>query len=194
VIRIRTLGAGDAEAFLSLLTAVDAESPYMLYAPGERRSSPDKERARLNWWRMAGNSTALAAEADGFLVGYALVTGGTVARNRHCAVLEGLAVRRSWRRQGIGGRLLAAVVRWAGEQGLTRLELGVMAPNAAALSLYERHGFAREGVKRGAYCIEGTAVDQVLMARLLEDAGFFIDKEKTPRLGEIKHPQGVPGT
>ncbi len=192
MIRIRPLTPADAERFLELLQAVDAESPYMLYEPGERKSTPDKERARINWWRMAGNSTVLGAEAKNLLVGFAMVTGGTVTRNRHCLTLEGLAVRKTWRRKGLGSKLLCAVLDWAVKQGLRRMELGVMAPNAEALALYEKHGFTREGVKRQAFLLGDRAVDQVLMARLLPAGGsaFLIDKEKNRELEPLEKSPG----
>jgi ribosomal protein S18 acetylase RimI-like enzyme len=53
----------------------------------------------------------------------------------------GLAVRPGYRRRGIGGLLLDAVIAGARRQGVFALSLSVAAANTAARSLYERFGF-----------------------------------------------------
>lgn len=196
MIRIRPLVPVDAAAFLELLLAVDAEAPYMLFSPGERRSNPDRERARINWWRMSANSQILAAEDRGALVGYVMATGGTVARNRHCVTIEGLAVRKAWRRRGVGSGLLARILEWADQSGVRRLELSVLAPNLEALSLYERHGFRREGVKRQASRVGDRYVDHIIMARLAHpaEADLPIDNEKSGTLCKGQETSNPAGT
>jgi RimJ/RimL family protein N-acetyltransferase len=47
----------------------------------------------------------------------------------------------------------------------------VYADNAAALALYERFGFEREGVKRRARYLDGVWRDMVGMALLREEGG-----------------------
>ncbi|WP_058834985.1 GNAT family N-acetyltransferase [Luteimonas abyssi] len=87
-------------------------------------------------------------------------------RRRHVANI-GMAVARDRWRQGIGTQLLQAAIdtaeRW---HGVRRLELEVYADNTAAIALYERHGFAREGLACGYALRDGVYVDVVLMARL----------------------------
>jgi ribosomal-protein-alanine N-acetyltransferase len=67
------------------------------------------------------------------------------------AEVEGLVVQRAFRRQGIGGALIAACMAWARDQGATAIRLEVRASNAAAIALYQRHGFSPTGVRRGYY-------------------------------------------
>ena len=45
------------------------------------------------------------------------------------------------RNQGLGERILAALLNWGKRQGATRAYLAVLCENAAALRLYEKHGF-----------------------------------------------------
>ena len=49
---------------------------------------------------------------------------------------------------------------------LRRLELTVFADNAPAITLYERFGFAREGLHRAHAFREGTYADALAMGRL----------------------------
>lgn len=85
---------------------------------------------------------------------------------RHCGRL-GMGVLAGWRGRGIGTRLLVETVEAAERAGLTRVELEVFRKNAAAIRLYERHGFVHEGVKRQARIVDGIADDLICMARLL---------------------------
>ena len=48
-----------------------------------------------------------------------------------------------------------------------RLELTVSTMNHRAISLYEKVGFAREGVKRHSLNIEGRYVDELYMSKLV---------------------------
>jgi ribosomal protein S18 acetylase RimI-like enzyme len=73
-------------------------------------------------------------------------------------------VAKSHRRRGIGRALLEQAVEWARVVGVTKLELHVFPHNAAAIELYERFGFEREGYRRGHYRSAGKLVDAILMA------------------------------
>jgi RimJ/RimL family protein N-acetyltransferase len=46
----------------------------------------------------------------------------------------------------------------------------VLDTNEAAVALYERNGFQREGVLRAEFIIDGAYVDDVIMARYLDPA------------------------
>ena len=76
----------------------------------------------------------------------------------------GLMVAAGHRRRGIGWGLLEAAVDWAREVGVTKLELHVFPHNEAAIRLYERFGFDREGYRRRHYRREDGYVDAILMA------------------------------
>jgi ribosomal protein S18 acetylase RimI-like enzyme len=60
----------------------------------------------------------------------------------HDAWLEDLFVRADARRSGVGDALLTLAVERAGERGAKRIELDTNEDNAAAIALYERHGFS----------------------------------------------------
>ena len=81
----------------------------------------------------------------------------------HCGTL-GMGVLRGFRRQGIGTRLMERTIAEAKERGMERIELEVYASNTPAINLYEKWGFAREGVKKRARKLDGIYDDIIVMA------------------------------
>jgi putative acetyltransferase len=75
------------------------------------------------------------------------------------------------RHRGLGRRLMQAALAKAWARGFTRIELTVRADNANARALYERLGFAHEGIQRRAFCIDGVYFDALAMALLHPSAG-----------------------
>ncbi len=90
----------------------------------------------------------LVALGSDNLVGFAVASW---LRLESAAEVEGLFVERSHRRRGVGGALIEACLAWAGNAGASTVRLEVRASNAAALALYERHGFSAVGVRRAYY-------------------------------------------
>ena len=72
------------------------------------------------------------------------------------------------RRQGVGWALMEAAVDWARGAGIRKLELPVFPWNEAAIALYDRFGFEREGYRKRHYERGGELVDAILMA-------YFVD-------------------
>jgi ribosomal-protein-alanine N-acetyltransferase len=61
------------------------------------------------------------------------------------------ATRRAWRRQGIGERLLLALLDLAGARGAHEATLEVRPSNTPARRLYEKYGFKNVGVRTRYY-------------------------------------------
>jgi len=106
--------------------------------------------SRRQYRRHIGNSSAavlVAAGAAG-LLGKAVVffnTGHDIAR------LYSIAVSAKARGQGLGAVLLLMAEKEARQRGCTRMRLEVSTKNAAAMHLYERHGYRRIGERPGYY-------------------------------------------
>jgi RimJ/RimL family protein N-acetyltransferase len=76
----------------------------------------------------------------------------------------GMAVAADRRGQGVGSALLEACIEWAKDQGIHKMELKVWPHNEAAIALYEKYGFEREGyMKRHYRRRNGEIWDCVLM-------------------------------
>lgn len=142
------------------LHALDREVWDPSHSPGPRphgTSVPPDEAVRI------------VAELDTEVVGYvSLVPASPLASNAHVVMIDGLAVRPSARRRGVGAALLDAAVERARGDGARRVRLRVLATNEPALRLYERHGFVVEGVLAAEFHLDGEDVDDVLMARLVD--------------------------
>ena len=63
----------------------------------------------------------------------------------------GMVVAEAWRGRGIGGALLDAGIAWARDAGAHKVALQVWPHNQAAIALYEKFGFEREGLLRRHY-------------------------------------------
>lgn len=74
-----------------------------------------------------------------------------------------VAVHPGWRRRGVASRMMAALVAYAQAEGLAFITLEVRASNQGAIALYEKFGFAQQGVRPGYY--ENPREDALLMTR-----------------------------
>ncbi|MBR5116374.1 MAG: tRNA (adenosine(37)-N6)-threonylcarbamoyltransferase complex dimerization subunit type 1 TsaB [Lachnospiraceae bacterium] len=106
----------------------------------------------------------LVAETDGHVIGHAGVrcVCGTGEVTNVC-------VDKDRRRQGVGGMLIRELILRGAGIGIDAYTLEVRASNAAALKLYEKSGFVREGVRPGFY--EDPADDAVILWRRDERDG-----------------------
>lgn len=112
----------------------------------------------------------LVAEVDGVVAGYVgLRQVIPVPSHAHVLEVNGLAVGPAHRGRGVAGALVLAAVDEARRRGTRKLTLRVLGSNPGARRVYERCGFVVEGVLREEFLLDGTYVDDVLMARDLAD-------------------------
>lgn len=163
---IRLIQESDAEKFLALKKRLDEETKFMMLEPGERRETFEQTSEHIRQVLGTSNQAIFAAEMDGALVGYASVEGGCYRRNRATGYIVAGVLQRAAGR-GVGTRLFAALIDWARQAGLHRLELTVMTHNERAVALYKKMGFEIEGVKRENLLVDGAWIDEYSMARLL---------------------------
>ncbi len=90
---------------------------------------------------------SVVALSDNNLAGFAVAS----CLRLEPAEIEGLVVDERYRRQGIGSALIRACKEWAAAAGALNIRLEVRASNAAALALYQRHGFSPVGHRRAYY-------------------------------------------
>ena len=112
----------------------------------------------------------LVAEVGGTVVGYVKLRSVLHPPSRsHVMEINGLAVDPSHQREGVAPHLVEAAVEESARRGALKVSLRVLGPNARARRLYERCGFVVEGVLRGEFVLDGRPVDDVFMARRLDD-------------------------
>jgi len=107
----------------------------------------------------------LVAAQEGRVVGMASLSERS-GRRAHTGSV-GIMVHDDYLGRGVGTALLRGIVDLADNWlRLSRLQLEVYADNAAALRLYEKFGFEREGRMRRGAVRDGELADLVTMGRL----------------------------
>jgi RimJ/RimL family protein N-acetyltransferase len=142
-VAVRPPREGDLDAIVDLLVEVAAEGRWIgTELPVDRQ----RRRQRLSEALHHERAAVLVAEAGGRIVGELQieVAGYGVAD-------LGMLVAAGWRGRGVGSALLRAGVERARAAGAHKLALQVWPHNAAAIKLYEKFGFQREGLLRGHY-------------------------------------------
>ena len=166
-LRIRAAEAADAAALTALANLPGVRDgtlrlPYTPRALFERRLSSGSGN-HLLVGTIAGDGETREVIAHGAL----MPSGGRMAHMGEILMF----VHDDHVGRGYGTAILAALVDLADNWlGLRRLELTVNVDNAAAIRLYERHGFEVEGTKRGDVLRAGVLIDSHMMGRLRDAA------------------------
>lgn len=163
--QIRTVRPEDSDLLIKMLKQLDTETSFMMYEPGERTATPDDMKHRIEQWEKSG-SLFLLLENEGNIAGFLSASREEPRRVRHCAYLV-IGILKDYRGRGYGTVLFQKMEQWARESGITRLELTVMTQNEQARHLYEKMGFIIEGKKERSMIVDGTAVDEYYMSKLL---------------------------
>jgi RimJ/RimL family protein N-acetyltransferase len=163
---IRPANPRDAAALVELANAVGSEPEGWLISTNNWRSAAD-ERRYLRSIRRYPHAAVYVAEGPEGIIARLSVGRDPHPASAHVADL-GLMVAQGHRRRGIGWALLEEAVVWARSVGVHKLELHVFPYNEAAIALYERFGFEREGYRKRHYRRPDGFVDAILMAYELE--------------------------
>jgi RimJ/RimL family protein N-acetyltransferase len=140
---VRPARERDLDAIVELFVEVAAEGRWIgTEAPVDR----DRRRRRLASSLEEERSVVLVAEAGGRIVGQL----GMELAGYGVAEL-GMLVAEGWRGRGVGSVLLREGIAWARGAGAHKVALQVWPHNAAAIALYEKFGFQREGLLRRHY-------------------------------------------
>jgi ribosomal protein S18 acetylase RimI-like enzyme len=163
---VRPSTPADADGVRHCLDAVARERRHIAMV-----EAPAPEDVRSFFSSMASRGVIqFVALAGAEVVGWCDVTRKPIEGFRHSAVL-GMGLLQPYRGRGLGTALLRAVLHEAQSQGVSRVELEVYPSNQPAIALYERFGFAREGLKRSARVLDGRVDDVLCMALLLPPLG-----------------------
>jgi [ribosomal protein S18]-alanine N-acetyltransferase len=156
---IRAMAAQDFERVL-MLAGKSIEAPHWTRRDYEQILLAAPEAPLIRCCLVAANGDSLT----GFAVASWL-------RQETAAEVEGLMVGHDYRRRGIGSALIEACMAWAANAGALSIRLEVRASNAAALALYQRHGFSTVGSRRAYY--SAPVEDAVLLQAPLEHFHFY---------------------
>lgn len=166
-IEIREVRPDDAQDILDLVAAAASDPTLWIKStlPELDLNVPDEVKY-IEGLLSAPTSHGIVACAP-HVIGFLAASGGDRLRTRH-NVNIGLSVREEFRNQGVGRRMIEALLDWARENELVRrVELTVIAGNTPGLHLYRSLGFEVEGVMRGAFQRDGELHDEYMMAVML---------------------------
>jgi ribosomal protein S18 acetylase RimI-like enzyme len=137
---VTAAGESDIEGIIDLHSAVAAEMRWLgVEFPVDR----EKRRKNLLTTLQREDSLALVAR-DGETVVAELALWPTWPG----LLFLGMAVAAEYRSQGVGTALMRRGIEWARTTSNHKIGLEVFPHNAAAIALYEKYGFVREGLFR----------------------------------------------
>jgi RimJ/RimL family protein N-acetyltransferase len=113
------------------------------------------------------SGTICIACRDAELIGMAGITRGHWPKTRHFGTLWGVYVKPAWRGFQICEAMLNEIFRWAVENSMCVIYLGVTVSEKSAVRCYSRCGFKEYGIEPKVIFYNGIYYDQVLMVKLL---------------------------
>jgi putative acetyltransferase len=161
----------DAVAWVEHLQRITTETPWMLQSDEDPLPTAGEQRGLIEEYGIRAGSVAICAVRPGEkgILGTITLASGRSRRTEHVAELSMGVAKHAWGR-GIGRLLMdAALTHALASRIVKRVSLSVFHDNEVARRLYERVGFATEGVLRR-YVRMGTHhEDLVVMGIWLED-------------------------
>jgi len=158
----------DAAKFLSLWEALDSETEFMLYEPGERKATLEQQASQLAISKKSKNAAIYVIEdtVQSELVGFTAGRRNTNLRDRYTLNVV-IGLRQIYTGKKLGAKLLSELEVWAKSIDIKRLELTVMTENEFAISLYKLVGYEIEGTKRMSVHLSSGFKDEYVMSKLL---------------------------
>lgn len=168
MVTFKELNIEDIDRFWNFLNALDRETSYMMYEPGEREQRTDIQELRTDIQSnvKSGRDFLQIAVDDHEIIGYIRAERGGFNRTAHTAYIV-IGILRDHSGKGIGTAFFRHLDQWAEANGVIRLELTVECHNENARHLYEKSGFKIEGTRVRSMLVDGSFVDEYYMSKLL---------------------------
>ncbi len=164
---VRRAVVGDAPVLMENLNSIAQEKVYIA------TDRPLTDLGAEEKWIQSFDGVdrvLYVAEVEGRVVGAADVRSGHFEKEAHVKTL-GISIISQYRGMGVGTELMRACIDFCRSAGTEKVCLEVFATNVRAIALYEKLGFATEGVRAEQFKIDGRYVDEVLMALWLRPHG-----------------------
>lgn len=113
------------------------------------------------------NPQFVALDGD-TIVGWIDISPSRLPVSTHVGGL-GMGIRKAYRGQGLGTKLMQIALEKATAKGLKRVELEVYRHNTGGIALYEKVGFQHEGARIKSAKLDEGYVDLLIMALWISD-------------------------
>ena len=157
---IRAIEMKDIESFLNLLASLDSFG-FGRFSGDEVMTVSDMENLFSNVLQDARKQILVALD-DGDMS----LFGNNVEMTKHRANVS-LGIREMADQDRIGKELLNAGIRWAGNNGIYRLELSLPVNRTHLIELYRTLGFLTEGERIDSLLIDGEYTNELYLYRLI---------------------------
>lgn len=143
---IRTANKKDAQGLIEYISKIGGESDFLTFGENEFNISIQQEEAILESHIDVENKIYLIAEVENEIVGSLNYSGGIRQRTKHTGEF-GISVSKKYWGLGIGKELIKYMIQWAKEGNVVKkINLRVREDNEAAINLYIKLGFKKEGI------------------------------------------------
>jgi RimJ/RimL family protein N-acetyltransferase len=160
---IREAEGGDASAVLEYIDLISRETDFLTFGPGDFRLTQEEESGYLEKCRSAENCLYLLALLEGTIVGSLTFQAGARPRVRHAGELSISVLKEYWG-IGVASSLIDSLLEWSKVGNvIKKIDLRVRADNYRAIALYERKGFAVEGILKKEIVLDGVYYDNLWM-------------------------------
>jgi len=161
---IRKVLLEDAEKYLQMLKTLDEQTNFMMFEPGERKTTLEEQKNIIKNNNENGNPMFLM-EVEGEIVGFLEGVRDKYNRVNHSLYIA-LGILKNYRGKGRGRALMSKIDEWSQNNDIKRVELTVICSNEKAVNLYKYVGFKIEGIKESSLKIRDKFVDEYYMAKI----------------------------
>ena len=176
---IRALQKEDQSKLAEFFKNLSAVSLRMMNRFGEDLDEEKSvEIAREQVEKDEREELGFVAEAEGQITGYGFLRffPGKPQKKTTCSL--GVIVSDDFQGQGLGMKLMDAMIEKAKALGMKKIWLGTYTSNDKALGLYRKLGFQLEGVFMADEFFEGKPFHTVSMALFLDGSGEAVKRER----------------
>ncbi len=158
----------DAAEMIAYLQAIAEESDNLTFGRGDLELTVEQEQEIIRKTIEAGTGLWLVAVCDNRIVGGLNLSSSSRPRLAHAGEF-GVSVRKHLWGNGIASALIEEMIRQVREEGrIRKINLEVRTDNASAIALYERFGFAAEGINQRAFLVDGSFYDTQRMGLMID--------------------------